>query len=334
MNYTFHQLKVFLAIVQYEGVTKAAEALHLSQPAVSMQLKNLQDQFEIPLTEVIGRKLYVTEFGRKLAETAERILQEVSLLDYETDSFKGLLSGKLRITAASTGKYVMPIFLSGFLQRNPGIDLNMDVTNKTKVVQSLRDNEVDFSLISVLPDDLELEHETLLPNPLFLMGAGDAKASSLSKAQLRELPLIYREPGSATRLTMQSYIAKAHIIPKVRFELTSNEAVKQAVMAGLGYSIVSLLSTKNELQQKQISILPVKELPVVEYWKLVWRPQRKMSIVAKAFLQYLQQEKMHIYQQHFQWMEAYVKRADLQLAGEFEFDTGRKKGKAIQKRVR
>lgn len=309
MNYTFHQLKVFLAIVQHRSITKAAEELHLSQPAVSMQLKNLQDQFEFPLIEVISRKVYITDFGRNLAQSAERILQEAALMDYQASSYKGLHAGKLRISVASTGKYVMPTYLSGFLQANPGIDLDMDVTNKTKVVQSLKDNEVDFSLITVLPEDLPLEQEILLPNPLFLTGEREsdlAEHITWSHSIFTNLPLIYREQGSATRVTMQRYFSKVHITPRIRFELTSNEAVKQAVMAGLGFSIQSLLSIKNELLQKVIRIIPVEDLPLIEYWKLVWLPQRKMSPVAKAFVAYIKTNKMRLYHQHFQWIEKYV----------------------------
>ncbi|HVX50821.1 MAG TPA: LysR family transcriptional regulator, partial [Chitinophagaceae bacterium] len=192
MNYTFHQLKVFVAIASHHSITRAAEELHLTQPAVSLQLKTLQDQFEIPLTEIIGRRLYVTDFGRSVAQAAERILQEASMLEYQAKAYKGLLTGKLRISVASTGKYVMPVYLSGFMAANPGIDLEMDVTNKTKVLQSIKDNEVDFSLISVLPDDMLLEQEELLKNPLFLTGAPGRDFfpdKVLDKSVFTDLPL-------------------------------------------------------------------------------------------------------------------------------------------------
>ena len=306
MNYTFHQLKVFMAVVEKKSVTKASEELNMTQPAVSIQLKNLQDQFDIPLTEVIGRQLYVTEFGYELYAIVDKILQEVAAINYKTQSFKGLLSGKLRISVASTGKYVMPYYLKGFLKINPSIDLMMDVTNKTRVVESLEKNEVDFSLVSVMPDKLDLEQEILLPNKLYLTSAVDSGidvSTQLNKSVFDNLPLIYREEGSGTRVTMQKYFQKAHIVPKVRFELTSNEAVKQAVIAGLGFSIQSVLSIKNELKQQEIIILPVAGLPLVENWRLIWLKQKQMSIVARDFLKYIQQNKKEIYQSHFLWME-------------------------------
>ena len=164
MNFTLHQLKVFMIVVENESITKASEELNMTQPAVSIQLKNLQNQFDIALTEVVGRKLYVTDFGRKLYQIAEKIFNEVSSIGYQTQSFKGILSGRLKISVASTGKYVMPYYLKDFLKANPNIDLMMDVTNKTKVIKSLENNEVDFSLVSVLPDTLDIEQEILLPS--------------------------------------------------------------------------------------------------------------------------------------------------------------------------
>lgn len=308
MNYTFHQLKVFMAVVEKQSVTKASEELNMTQPAVSIQLKNLQDQFDIPLTEVIGRKLYVTEFGTELYQIADKILQEVANINYRTNSFKGMLSGKLKISVASTGKYVMPFYLKKFLSDNPAIDLMMDVTNKTKVIESLENNEVDFSLVSVLPGKLDIEQEILLPNKLFLTSASDTDfkiTKQMDKSVFDKIPLIYREEGSGTRVTMQQYFQEAHIIPKVRFELTSSEAVKQAVVAGLGFSIQSILSIKNELKQNDVKIIPVKGLPLVENWRLIWLKQKKMSVVARDFLKYVQQNKEDVYAKHFSWMEDY-----------------------------
>lgn len=267
-----------MIVVENESVTKASEELHMTQPAVSIQLKNLQAQFDIALTEVVGRKLYVTDFGKELYRIANRILKEVASINYQTQNFRGMLSGRLKISVASTGKYVMPYYLKDFLQANPNIDLLMDVINKTKVIKSLEHNEVDFSLVSVLPDTLDIEQEILLPNKLFLTSAANSEIEILkqsSKAVFDNLPLIYREEGSGTRVTMQRYFQKANIVPNVKLELTSSEAVKQAVMAGLGFSIQSILSIKNELKLKEIKIIPVKGLPLVENWRLIWLKQKK-----------------------------------------------------------
>ena len=151
MNYTLNQLQIFLKVVQTQSVTKAAEELHLTQPAVSIQLRNFQEQFEIPLTEVIGRRIYITAFGREVAESVEYILEQVQAINFKTMAYKGQLSGRLSICTVSTGKYVLPYFISDFLKINPGIELTMDVTNMDKVVTSLNKNEIDFALVSKHP---------------------------------------------------------------------------------------------------------------------------------------------------------------------------------------
>ncbi|MEO7311263.1 MAG: LysR family transcriptional regulator [Chitinophagaceae bacterium] len=310
MNFTLQQLKVFMIVVQNQSITKASEELHMTQPAVSIQIKNLQAQFDIALTEIIGRKLYVTDFGRELYQIADRILKEIASINYQTQSFKGILSGRLKLSVASTGKYVMPYYLADFLKANPNIDLLMDVTNKTKVIKSLEQNEVDFSLVSVLPEGLNIIQEILVPNKLFLTCTADADikiTQQTSKAVFDKIPLIYREEGSGTRVTMQRYFQKANIVPHVKLELTSSEAVKQAVMAGLGFSIQSLLSIKNELKQGDIKIIPVKGLPLTENWRLIWLKEKKMSEVAKAFLGYIQHNKQSIYEKSFSWIELYDK---------------------------
>jgi len=140
MNYTLNQLHIFLKIVQTQSVTKASEELHLTQPAVSIQLKNFQDQFDIPLTEVVGRKIYITDFGKEIAEAAENIINQVYAINYKTLAFKGQLAGRLKISVVSTGKYVMPYFLADFIKQHAGIELQMDVTNKLKVIESLENN--------------------------------------------------------------------------------------------------------------------------------------------------------------------------------------------------
>ena len=308
MNFTLQQLKIFIMVVENESVTKASEELHMTQPAVSIQLKNLQAQFDIALTEIVGRKLYVTDFGRELYLIAARILKEISSIKYQTQSFKGILSGRLKLSVVSTGKYVMPYYLKDFLKANPNIDLIMDVTNKTKVIKSLKNNEVDFSLVSVLPERLHIEQEILVPNKLFLTSAADTEikiSKQSTKAVFDSIPLIYREEGSGTRVTMQRYFQKANIVPHVKLELTSSEAVKQAVMADLGFSIQSILSIKNELKQNDIQIIPVKGLPLIENWRLIWLKQKKMSEVAKAFLIFIQKNKESIYKKNFSWIEKY-----------------------------
>ena len=210
MNYTFHQLEVFLKVTQKQSITKAAEELFLTQPAVSIQLKNFQDQFPIPLTEVVGRKLYVTDFGKEIAEASEKILQEAEAVNYKTLAFKGVLAGRLKLSVVSTGKYVMPYFLSGFMDTYDGVDLLMDVTNKSQVIKSLENNEVDFALVSVIPKHLKLDRVELMKNKLFLIGNSkrEIPKSANKRRIFEEYPMIFREEGSATRNAMENYMRK------------------------------------------------------------------------------------------------------------------------------
>ncbi|MBQ4820817.1 LysR substrate-binding domain-containing protein [Aquimarina sp. MMG016] len=302
MHYTLHQLQIFLKITEKESITKASEELYLTQPAVSIQLKKFQDQFPIPLTEVIGRKLYITDFGKEIAAAAEKILEEVEEINYKTMSYSGQLTGKLKISIVSTGKYVMPYFLSDFINQHEGIDLVLDVTNKAQVIESLKRNTVDFSLVSVLPDHLQIDKIQLMENQLYLVGNTEQKFDKkmYSTSILAELPLIYREQGSGTRHTMERFIQKNDLKVRKNMELTSNEAVKQAVLAGLGYSIMPLIGIRNELKTGRLQIIPVKGFPIKSNWHLIWLKNKKFSLVADAFLKYLESEKDTVIKQKFE----------------------------------
>jgi DNA-binding transcriptional LysR family regulator len=307
MNYTLNQLQIFLKIVQTQSVTKASEELHLTQPAVSIQLKNFQDQFDIPLTEVVGRKIYITDFGKEIAESAEDILNQVYAINYKTLAYKGQLSGRLKISVVSTGKYVMPYFLTDFMKDHSGIDFFMDVTNKNRVIESLEKNEVDFALVSILPENLNVEKLDLLQNKLFLVGNSDKKFKKglKTKEVFHNLPIIFREKGSGTRQTMERFIEKENLSIVKKMELTSNEAVKQALLAGLGYSIMPLIGIKNELYNQELQIVPVKGLPIKTTWSLIWLKGKKHSPVATSLLDYLKKEKSKIVQDKFHWYEQY-----------------------------
>lgn len=305
MNYTLHQLQVFLKIFQTRSITRAAEELFLTQPAVSIQLKNFQQQFDIPLTEVIGRQIHITEFGKEIAEVARRILTEVEEIQYRTLAHKGLLAGKLSIAVVSTGKYVMPFFLSEFLHQHPGIELHMEVTNRSQVIASLAHNSVDFALMSILPNHLDVSHLELMPNQLFLVGSKipAIAGKSLSPEELAELPLIFREMGSGTRQRMEEFMEENDLSVRPKLELSSNEAVKQALLAGLGYSLMPLIGLKHEILNGTLQIIPMEGLPIQSQWNLVWLRQKALSPVAQAYLAFLRQKKEEIIQAQFGWVK-------------------------------
>lgn len=307
MNYTLNQLQIFLKVVKTQSVTKASEELHLTQPAVSIQLKNFQDQFDIPLTEVVGRKLFITDFGREIAEVAENIINQVYAINYKTLAYKGKLTGRLKISVVSTGKYVMPYFLSDFIKQHAGVELLMDVTNKQKVIESLENNEVDFALVSILPTKLNIEKLDLLQNKLYLVGDTHTTFNKehITKEVFNELPLIFREKGSGTRQTMEKFIEQNNISALKKIELTSNEAIKQALLAGLGYSIMPLIGIKNELYSNELQIIPIEGLPITTTWSLIWLKEKNHSPVSLSFLEYLNKEKDNIIQHKFSWYEEY-----------------------------
>lgn len=303
MHYTLHQLIIFLKITETKSITKASEALHLTQPAVSIQLKKFQDQFDIPLTEVIGRQLYVTDFGKEIAFAAQKIVYEIQAINYKTSSFKGQLSGRLKISVVSTGKYVIPYFITDFLKENSAVELELDVTNKLKVIESLQYNEVDFSLVSLLPENMDIEKIDLMENRLYFVGNKEYIFSEKmnNKSIIENIPIIYREKGSGTRQVMERFLESNKLQLVKKMELTSNEAVKQAVIAGLGCSIMPLIGIKNELNNGDLHIIPIKGLPLKSTWSLIWLKQKNLSPVAKAFTEYLLSNKTKIMKEKFSW---------------------------------
>ena len=307
MNYTLHQLKVFITVAEQLSITKAAEALHLTQPAVSIQLKNFQDQFPLALTEVLGKKLFLTDFGKEILETSKRIINEAEKINDSVNRYNGQISGTLKVSVVSTGKYVMPYFLNEFLDQHPAVNLKMDVTNKAQVIESLDSNQVDFSLVSILPERMTLETIPLMQNKLYVVGSPEyiekypiRKIDDLAKSQL-----IFRENGSGTRQTIERFTSFNNIIIQKSMELTSNEAVKQAVIAGLGYSIMPLIGIKNELELNTLKIIPLKGFPLTSQWQLVWQKNKRFSLAAQAYINYLQEKRSDIISSKFEWYEAY-----------------------------
>lgn len=308
MNYTLHQLQVFLKIAKTGSITKASEELYVSQPAVSIQLKKFQEQFDIPLTEIVGRKLYITEFGKEIVLAAEAILRESEAITHKALAYKGILTGSLKISVVSTGKYVMPYLLTDFMKKHEGVNLIMDVTNKSKVIETLENNEVDFALVSVLPEKLSIDKIELLDNILYLIGSNteNFRSKKFNKKLLESIPLIYREPGSGTRFIMENFIEKNKLSVKKKMELTSNEAVKQAVLAGLGYSIMPVIGIKNELINGSLKIIPIQDLNIKSKWSLIWLKEKKLSPIALEYLKFLKKEKAAIIENKFSWLQTYL----------------------------
>ncbi|MBO6517886.1 MAG: LysR family transcriptional regulator [Bacteroidia bacterium] len=301
MNFTLHQLKIFATVAKCKSITRAAEELFLTQPAISLQLKKLQGQFDIPLTEVVGRQLFITDFGLQIAERCERILEETDSIQSTVDQYKGLLSGHIKISVVSTGKYVIPYFVKPFTDKYPRVRITIDVSNKGKVIKDLVNNESDFSLVSVVPENLTVHSLELMENKLYLVGSNVHSKPIKSVGELEDVSLLFREEGSATRNAMEQFLKENNVEAKKTLSLVSNEAVKQAINAGLGYSIVPLIGLRLYLKSEELKIHHLPELPIVTKWNLIYNTGKRLSPAHEAFLDFVNEHKNEIIRENFDW---------------------------------
>lgn len=298
MNLNFNHLKALQAVAKYESITKAAKSLDMTQPAVSVQLKNLQDQFDVPLTEVIGKKVHITEFGLELVEMSERIFSEMNQIEQRMKELKGLLAGKIRISAVSTGKYIIPYLISEFMKLHPHVEISLEVSNRYKVLAHLEENSTDLAFLSISPEDLDLDSVTLAENKWYLAcfpEHSEKFQSLIDQDKWGEIPFILREKGSGTRVIIERFFEDRDIAIKSRMELSTNEAVKQAVMAGLGVSVLSLYSMRSEVADGRIKLLEFKGLPIKAHWRLVWLKQKRHQPAVMAFIRWLTENNQEVF---------------------------------------
>jgi len=242
MNVTFRQLRLFLALADTGSVTAAARATHVSQPTASMQLKEIAGAVGMPLYEIVGRTLYLTDAGRDLADTARSISQAWEAFEQRVDAVKGLARGKLHVAVVSTAKYFMPRLIGSFCARHPAIDVALEILNRDGVVQRLRENRDDLYIMSMPPRDIDLEDRVFMPNPIVVIApATDAllRRRQVPLEALADRRFILREKGSGTRMAVDRHFRERRFRADVRLELGSNEAVKESVAGGLGIGVVS-----------------------------------------------------------------------------------------------
>ncbi|NVJ86266.1 MAG: LysR family transcriptional regulator [Algoriphagus sp.] len=298
MNISFNQLRALHAVSKYQSITKAAKSLDMTQPAVSMQLKNLQDQFDVPLTEVIGKKVHITEFGQELVEITEKIFEELGQIEQRMLELKGLLAGKIRISSVSTGKYIIPYLMAEFMKLHPHVEISLEVSNRYKVLAHLEENSTDLALVTLSPEDMDLETLTLAENKWFLVSSpehAEHYQKLIQENEWQKIPFILREKGSGTRVMMEKFFEERDITIQSKMELSTNEAVKQAVMAGLGATILSQYSMRKEIPEKRIKILEVEGLPLEADWKLVWLRQKKHSPAVIAFIRWISENHQEVF---------------------------------------
>ncbi len=286
MHITIRQLQVFDAVARHLSYTRAAEELHLTQPAVSMQIKQLEGSVGLSLFEQIGKRIYLTQAGDAMLRHARSIMQNLSAAEEEMDELKGVDSGRLKVAIASTVNYFATQLLAVFAREHPTVEISLDVTNREALLSRLEANIPDLVLMGKPPADLDLIAEPFMDNPLIMIAPPDHPLAGKKKIRLAELEgedFVVREPGSGTRVAMERFFAEQGFVHQKGMELMGNEAVKQGVEAGLGLAVVSIHTVEQELTLNRLVPLHVHGLPIMRRWYVAHRRGKKLSATARSF---------------------------------------------------
>jgi DNA-binding transcriptional LysR family regulator len=286
MNITFRQLRLFLALAETGSVSAAAKFMHVTQPTASMQLKDITESVGLPLYEVVGKKIYLTDMGKELAATARAVAQSWDAFEQHVDAVKGLSRGKLKVAVVSTAKYFMPRLVGSFCKKYPEIDVSLQIINRDGVVQRLRDNMDDIYIMSKPPSDLDLADEVFMPNPIVVIASTSdplVKRHSVSLNELSASRFILREKGSGTRMAGDQFFSKKKFRPNIRLELGSNEALKESVAGGLGLGLVSSHALHGHVKEHGVRIIDVEGFPLPSAWHIVHPASKKLSPLALEF---------------------------------------------------
>lgn len=288
INITLHQLNALKAVQQHGSITKAAQALHITQPAVSNILKQLERKYRYALTETIGKKIYLTPAGNRLVTAADRINAELESAASDINALHGQLSGTLNVTIVSTAKYFVPKLLGQFRQLHPNVKVKLTVCNRENAIETLKDNSSDFLVMSQPPTDINIYKQPIYEDQLVIVASPNIqlqhKLEQLS--DLSDDDWIIREPGSGTRIVMKKLFKQHKIAPHIAMEVSNNESIKQLIMANMGISIISKQSIELELQHKLIKILNLPEFPMPHPWYLVTNKGKHINRITKEFFNF------------------------------------------------
>ncbi len=286
---TLRQLEIFLKVAELESIARASEQLYLTQPSVSMQIKKLSEAIGLPLYEVIGKRLKLTEAGREVAETGRQIFTVIDDLDDRLSELKGLRSGTLSISVVTTAKYFIPYVLAPFCELYPGVKVDFHVGNRAEIIERLTDNLDDLYFFSELPDELDISSYPFLPNPIAVIASKEHRLASHKRLQWQDIAnerFVLREPGSSASICVDKYLSSRDLsIPDV-ITIQSNEAIKHAVMANMGISIISAYILSNA-DSDGITQLNVNGFPIKSEWRIVHLKDKKLSPVAARFLEFM-----------------------------------------------
>lgn len=295
---SLRQLQVFEAVARLGSFTRAAEELFLAQPTVSMQLKKLADTIELPLFEQVGIRIQLTDAGREMYVACQEVFHSLASLEMKIADLKGIKRGHLRLAVITSAKYLAPHLLGQFGRLHPGIDFSLQVANRERLLERITRHEDDLYILGQPPQEIEADAFPLVSNPLVVMAAREHPLVGVPSIPLKQLlnePFVLREPGSGTRAAViRTFEAKGLEAPVARMELNSNESIKQAVVAGLGISVLSLHSLALEGTTGPIAVLDVQGFPIQRHWYVAYPKGRKLSVVGQAFVDFVKQEGLAI----------------------------------------
>lgn len=290
LHLTLRQLKVFESVARQLSFSRAAEELYLTQPAVSMQIKQLEDNVGLPLFEQMGKKIYLTDAGKELYYYSRGISQQLADMELALDELKGLERGKLNISVVSTANYFAPHLLAKFCQRYSRVTVSLHVSNRETVLKQLADNLTDLAIMGRPPAHLDIATQSFMDNPLVVVAPPShplCAARHIPVKRLEQETFLVREPGSGTRSAMERFFAAHHININRGMETDTNEAIKQAVQAGMGLAIMSLHTVELELETKRLKVLDVQDFPIMRHWHIVNRKNKRLSSAAQTFREFL-----------------------------------------------
>ncbi len=292
---SFAQLRSFEAVARLGGITKAAKALHLTQPTVSTQLRELSEAVGVALLTPAGRGVQLTDAGRDLLHTVSRMFGQWQEFEDGVADAQGMLRGSLRIAGVTTTEYFLAQWLKPFVQTYPGIEVDLTIDNRDAVVTRLERAQDDLCVMMMPPQHIALHHTAVMHNPLVLIGPADhpwasARPRKKPLRSLADIGLLMREKGSGTRQATLDFLAQHGMAPSIRMTLGSNEAIKHAVAADLGLAIVSQHTLASDPAREGLAVLPVAGLPIARSWQLVWRRDRRLSRIASVFMDFVQRE--------------------------------------------
>jgi len=293
LHLTLRQLKVFESVARHLSYSRAADELHLTQPAVSMQIKQLEDNISLPLFEQLGKRIYLTDAGRELYQYSRAIAQQLADMEVALDELKGMERGKLSIAVVTTANYFAPHLLAKFCQRYSGVTVSLNVSNRETVLKQLADNLIDLAIMGQPPENLDIDSESFMENPLVVVAPPNHPLCNECDIPVKRLAtetFLVRESGSGTRSAMERFFAAHEIKINKGMETDTTEAIKQAVQAGMGLGIMSRHTVELELETKSLKILDVQGFPIVRYWHVVNRKNKRLSSVANAFKEFLLKE--------------------------------------------